>query len=191
MKQVGIIIVLCFLLTNLFSIAEAKIWAEKDFEDSRVFYSVDRWINPPNVGNGFYYITFVKHISKDAEPKYWIKASMSAYDKYDENFVITIGTEKFILRQVENPSSIYSRNTVIHTIKGTENSYSVETLTKTVYYDVPVSVIDKMSSKEPITLTVNSERASIDWKFKDSFLDDIKKIIVLNNADYSKYNITH
>jgi hypothetical protein len=175
MKWFGVFLFTCLLTINSFSIVEAKIWAEKDFEDSRVFYTIDRWINPPDAGNGFYYITFVKHINKNTELKYWLKASMSAYDKFEDNFIIMIGTEKYILHQVENPTSIYTKNTVIHTIKGTENSNSVETLTKTVYYDIPTELMHKILSEQSIIVTVKSERTPFDWKFKDVFFDDVKK----------------
>ena len=181
MKRSAILLALVIMFTGI-SIAEAKIVADKELNDSVVFYFWDNWVNPLGIGSGGYWLTFIKHISKDNEEKYWIRIDSTRRDSISQYGKIYANNKEYKIEIVDNPLGIHQR-------AGIGGRVTPPLCPIHAFYIITADIINDLAVSTTTTkITLDFQnRKEIPFPISDELKVDFNKLSSLKKENYNEY----
>ncbi|MDR3577177.1 MAG: hypothetical protein P4L50_25225 [Anaerolineaceae bacterium] len=161
--------------------AQAKIVADKEFNDSVVFYFWDQWRSPAGLGTGGFWLTFVKYISNDNSEKYWIRADVFRSDQPKQYGRIVADDKIFTIEYIDPVPGLYSR-------VGTNSRIIPALAGKQAFYTLSTEVVNAILNANNVDVIFDYQnRDNIKLNLSPARLKEFQQLVALKPADYDTY----
>jgi hypothetical protein len=182
-KSLTKVVVILVVITWIISLqpAQARIVADKEFNNSVVFYFWDQWRSPAGLGTGGFWLTFVKHISSDNTEKYWIRTDVFRSDQPKQYGRIAADAQTFTIEYLDPVPGLYSR-------VGTNSRLIPVLAGKQAYYNLSPEMVSAILGAQNVDIIFDYQnRDNIKLNLSSTRIKEFQQLSTLKPSDYDAY----